>query len=210
MAPAPFPLSIAGAVLGRGAAARTAATAFTAKAFTAKALTATACAATVLGATGLTASVLTLGGAAHAQDLVGCQLVGADIQCVPGVSADPQQQIRALEQQLSNTIQQEGAVQQQIDGLRQLVLEGNAAVGGLLTATAVAAAQAALPTANYHWYRLAPGQRSWVLIEGANGTRYVPSPIDIGQRVMVVAVVTQNGQVKRVAAKPLGPIQAAP
>jgi hypothetical protein len=57
----------------------------------------------------------------------------ADIQCVPGVSADPQQQIRALEQQLSDTLQQ-------IDGLRQLVLEGNAAVGGLLTATARAAA----------------------------------------------------------------------
>lgn len=191
MAPAPFPLPVAGAF--RGGARAT--TAFSAMA---------------LAATGLAASALALGGAARAQDLVGCQLVGADIQCVPGVSADPQQQIRALEQQLSDTLQQEGAVQQQIDGLRQLVLEGNAAVGGLLTATAVAAAQAALPTANYHWYRLAPGQRSWVLIEGANGTSYVPSPIDIGQRVMVVAVVTQNGQVKRVASTPLGPIQAAP
>ena len=195
MAPAPFPLPVAGACRGGARAAGFAATAFAAMALT---------------ATGLAASALALGGAARAQDLVGCQLVGADIQCVPGVSADPQQQIRALEQQLSNTIQQEGAVQQQIDGLRQLVLEGNAAVGGLLTATAVAAAQAALPTASYHWYRLAPGQRSWVLIEGANGTRYVPSPIDIGQRVMVVAVVTQNGQVKRVASTPLGPIQAAP
>ncbi|WP_411867282.1 hypothetical protein [Vulcanococcus limneticus] len=190
MAPAPFPLPVAGACRGGARAAGFAATAVTAMA--------------------LTATGLALGGAARAQDLVGCQLVGADIQCVPGVSADPQQQIRALEQQLSDTLQQEGAVQQQIDGLRQLVLEGNAAVGGLLTATAVAAARAALPTANYHWYRLAPGQRSWVLIEGANGTRYVPSPIDIGQRVMVVAVVTQNGQVKRVASTPLGPIQAAP
>lgn len=195
MAPAPFPLPVAGACRGGARAAGFAATAFSAMALT---------------ATGLAASALALGGAARAQDLVGCQLVGADIQCVPGVSADPQQQIRALEQQLSDTLQQEGAVQQQIDGLRQLVLEGNAAVGGLLTATAVAAAQAALPTANYHWYRLAPGQRSWVLIEGANGTSYVPSPIDIGQRVMVVAVVTQNGQVKRVASTPLGPIQAAP
>jgi hypothetical protein len=38
----------------------------------------------------------------------------------------------------------------------------------------------------------------------------VPSPVDIGLKVMVVAVVTQNGQVKRVASTPLGPIQAAP
>lgn len=195
MAPAPFHLPVAGARRGGAWATAFAATGFVA---------------TTFAATALAASALALGGAARAQDLVGCQLVGADIQCVPGVSADPQQQIRALEQQLSDALQQEGAVQQQIDGLRQLVLEGNAAAGGLLTATAVAAAQAALPTASYHWYRLAPGHRSWVLIEGANGTSYVPSPVDIGQKVMVVAVVTQNGQVKRVASTPLGPIQARP
>ncbi len=147
---------------------------------------------------------------ARAQDLVGCQLVGADLQCVPGVGADPQQQIRALEQQISSDLLLEGAVQQRIRGLQQLVLQGNAAVGGLLTATAITAAQAALPTASYHWYRLAPGQRSWVLIEGAQGTSYVPSPVDIGQRVMVVAVVNQNGQVRRVASAPLGPVQPAP
>ncbi|MCP9791897.1 hypothetical protein KBZ20_05640 [Vulcanococcus limneticus Candia 3F8] len=210
MAPSRFPLPVAGAHLGHGAAASIAATAFAATAFASTAFAATGFIAAAFGATGLTASVLALGGAARAQDLVGCQLVGANIQCVPGVSADPQQQIRALEQQLSNTLLQEGAVQQQINGLSQLVLDGNAAVGGLLTATAVASAQAALPTANYHWYRLAPGQRSWVLIEGAKGTTYVPSPIDIGQKLMVVTVVTQNGQVKRVASAPLGPVKAAP
>jgi hypothetical protein len=73
--------------------------------------------------------------------------------------------------------------------------------------TAVADAQAALPSANYHWYRLKPGQRSWVLIESANGTTYVPAPIDIGQNLMVVAVVNQNGQVKRVASTPVGPVR---
>jgi len=31
-----------------------------------------------------------------AQDLVGCQLVGASLQCVPGVTETPQQQIRQL------------------------------------------------------------------------------------------------------------------
>jgi len=145
--------------------------------------------------------------AVRAQDLVGCQLVGATLQCVPGVTESPQQQIRQLQQQISTDIQMEGAVQQRIDGLQQLVLAGNAAVGQLLTATAVADAQAALPSANYHWYRMNPDQRSWVLIEGAQGTTYVPAPVDIGRNLMVVAVVTQNGTVKRVASQAIGPVQ---
>ena len=144
---------------------------------------------------------------ASAQDLVGCQLVGATLQCVPGVTESPQQQILQMQQQISADIQLEGAVQQQINGLQQLVLAGNAAVGAMLTATAVADAQAALPSAAYHWYRIAPGQRTWVLIEGAQGTTYMPAPVDIGQNLMVVAVVNQNGKVKRVASQSLGPVQ---
>jgi hypothetical protein len=150
---------------------------------------------------------LSLPSHAPAQDLVGCQLVGATLQCVPGVTESPQLQIQQLQQQISTDIQLEGTVQQRINGLQQLVLAGEAAVGATLTATAIADAQAALPEANYHWYRLAPGQRSWVLIEGANGTTYVPAPVDIGQSVMVVAVVNENGQVKRVASQPMGPVQ---
>jgi len=48
-----------------------------------------------------------------------------------------------------------------------------------------------------------------VLIERAQGTTYVPAAIDIGQQVMVVAVVNQNGKVTRVLAAPIGPIRAA-
>jgi hypothetical protein len=144
---------------------------------------------------------------AQGQDLVGCRLVEATLQCVPGVDETPQLQIQQMQQQISTDIQLEGVVQQRIDGLQQLVLAGNAAVGAALTATAVADAQAALPSANYHWYRIKPGQRTWVLIEGANGTTYVPAPVDIGQNIMVVAVVKQNGQVQRVASQPLGPVQ---
>jgi len=157
----------------------------------------------------LAGALLTLASAtaAHAQDLVGCQLVGASLQCVPGVTESPQKQIQQLDQQISTDIQLEGAVQQRINGLQQLVLSGNAAVGSLLTATAVADAQAALPTASYHWYRIKPGERSWVLIEGAKGTTYVPAPVDIGQNLMVVTVINQNGVVKRVASQPLGPVQ---
>ena len=147
-----------------------------------------------------------------AQDLVGCQLVGASLQCVPGVTESPQLQIRQLRQQLSTDLQLEGAVQQQIDGLKRLELSGEAAVGALLTATAGAdaaavAEAAALPQANYHWYRRQPNQNSWVLIESATGTTYLPASIDVGQQVMVVAVVKQNGAVKRLASAPVGPIQ---
>jgi hypothetical protein len=152
------------------------------------------------------ALLLIASGPAQAQDLVGCQLVGASLQCVPGVTESPQQQIRQLQQEISSELQLEGAVQQQIDGVRQLVLAGSAAVGALLTATAVADAQAALPSASYHWYRLQPGQSSWVLIEGAQGTSYVPAPVDIGQQLMVVAVVNQSGVVRRVASQPIGPV----
>ena len=126
--------------------------------------------------------------AGWSQDLVGCQLVGASLPCIPGVTADPQQQI---------------------NGLQQLVLNGKAEAGQLLVATAQFDAAIAVPQANYHWYRLAPGQRSWVLIETAQGTTYVPAAIDIGQQVMVVAVVNQNGKVTRVSAAPIGPIRAA-
>jgi hypothetical protein len=147
------------------------------------------------------------GPSALAQDLVGCQLVDGTLQCIPGVTESPQQQIQQLDQQISTTIQQEAAVQQRIDGLQKLVLSGNAAVGQLLTAAAQINAQAALPQANYHWYRLKPSTRSWVLIEGANGTTYVPGTLDVGQNLMVVVVVNQNGQVKRVASTPVGPVQ---
>jgi len=147
--------------------------------------------------------------AGHSQDLVGCQLVGASLQCVPGVTADPQQQIKIMRQEISNDIQLEGAVQQQINGLQKLVLNGKAQAGQLLVATAQFDAAMAVPQANYHWYRLAPGQRSWVLIETAQGTTYVPAAVDIGQQVMVVAVVNDNGKVKRVSSAPIGPIRAA-
>lgn len=154
-----------------------------------------------------TSAVLGVAGASRGQDLVGCRLVGATLQCLPGVDASPQQQIRQLQQEISTDLQLEGAVQQQIDGLRQLVLAGEASVGTLLTATAVADAQAALADADYHWYRLRPGQRTWVLIESAQGTTYVPAPVDIGSQLMVVAVVDRNGTVQRVASQPVGPVR---
>ena len=42
--------------------------------------------------------------AGWSQDMVGCQLVGASLQCIPGVTADPQQQIKIMRQEISNDI----------------------------------------------------------------------------------------------------------
>ena len=59
---------------------------------------------------------------ATAQDLVGCQLVDGTLQCVPGLTASPQQQIKIMRKEISTDIQLEGAVQQQINGLDDIEL----------------------------------------------------------------------------------------
>jgi cytolysin (calcineurin-like family phosphatase) len=65
--------------------------------------------------------------------------VDGQLSCVPGVSADPQAQIRAL--------------RQQINGLQQLVLQGEAVQGAVLQAVAAADLLASLPPSAFHWYR---------------------------------------------------------
>jgi len=53
-----------------------------------------------------------------AQTMVqGCQLVNGSLQCVPGITADPQQQIRDLRQEIGADQALEVAVEQQISGL---------------------------------------------------------------------------------------------
>lgn len=65
------------------------------------------------------------GQAAVAQGMIaGCRLVGADLQCVPGLTTTPEQQIRILQGQISADTALEGAVDQQITGLSQLLLQG--------------------------------------------------------------------------------------
>ncbi|MFM7733472.1 MAG: hypothetical protein ACKO6F_08460, partial [Cyanobium sp.] len=81
---------------------------------------------------------------ARAQDLVGCQLVEGTLQCVPGITADPQQQIRILDRQIGADQTLEGAVEQRISGLRQLLLQGEARQGQLLQASLQADALADL------------------------------------------------------------------
>ena len=57
--------------------------------------------------------------------LVGCRL-GATLQCVPGLTMKPEQQIKVLEQQIAKDQQTEGAIRQTIEGLRA-PLEGEPA-----------------------------------------------------------------------------------
>ncbi|MEB3171560.1 MAG: hypothetical protein VKK43_09315 [Synechococcaceae cyanobacterium] len=146
----------------------------------------------------------------QAQDLVGCQLVDGQLSCVPGVSADPQAQIRALRQQIASDLQQENAVQQQIDGLQQLVLQGEAVQGQVLQAAALADALAALPPQAFHWYRRTPGANQWLLIAEASGPTYVLQPQDVSTQVMVVvAVPTPGGGSQRQASPVVGPVLPA-
>ena len=147
----------------------------------------------------------------RAQDLVGCQLVDGQLSCVPGVSADPQAQIRALREQIASDLQQESAVQQQINGLQQLVLQGEAVQGQVLQATALADALAALPPQAFHWYRRSPGASQWLLITEASGPSYVLQPQDVSAQVMVVvAVPAPGGGSNRQASPAIGPVQPSP
>ncbi len=145
----------------------------------------------------------------RSQDLVGCQLLGGTLQCVPGVSADPQQQIRILEGEIRRDQALEGAVEQGISGLRQLVLQGQAREGQLLQARVDADALAGLPPSAYHWYRLAPGRMAWELIAAAAGPTYRLQPGDVAYQVMVVVAVPTDAGSQRSASAPLGPVQAA-
>lgn len=161
---------------------------------------------------GLTAGL----GAAQlrAQDmLTGCQLRDGTLQCVPGVTADPQQQIRDLRQTIATDQQLENAVQQRINGLQQLVLMGQLAEGSLLMANlAAGVAQDPLinlPPSAFHWYRLPAGASSWVLINGASGPNYRLQSADVGSQVMVVIAVPAQGGSARQGSSPVGPITAA-
>jgi hypothetical protein len=146
---------------------------------------------------------------ARAQDLVGCQLLEGTLQCVPGLSADPQQQIRILEGQIRRDQALEGAVEQSIEGLRPLVLEGMAREGQLLRAQMDADFLAGLPATAFHWYRRPPGRMAWELIAGATGPTYQLRAGDVAYQVMVVVAVPVNGGSQRSASAPLGPVRAA-
>ncbi len=143
----------------------------------------------------------------RSQDLVGCQLVGGSLQCVPGLTADPQQQIRILDQEIQGNLQLEGAVEQRIEGLRQPELVGQAREGAQLRVRTSLADPNPSGPQTFHWYRRSPGAASWQLISGAGGSTYVPRPEDVGHYLMVVAVVPQADGVKRLPSAAVGPVR---
>jgi len=162
---------------------------------------------------GLVATLSGVGLAARGQDLVGCSLVEGQLSCVPGVSADPQAQIRALRQQIATTLAAESAVQQQIEGLQQLVLLGEQAEGALLVASLAANLPSdplvELPPGAFHWYRLPAGSSTWLLIPGASGPMYRLQAADVGCQVMlVVSRPTPQGS-ERQASPVVGPVAPA-
>lgn len=143
----------------------------------------------------------------RAQDLVGCRLVEATLQCLPGVDATPQQQIQILKGEIGADLQEEAMVEQRIDGLRQVVLAGEAMEGSLVRAQLAIEPGANLGTVTYHWYRLAPGRNRWELIPAAQGDSYSVSRNDIAYKLMVVAVVTTPDGTNRSQSAPVGPVR---
>ena len=143
------------------------------------------------------------------QDLVGCQLVEGTLQCVPGTTASPQQQIRILEGEIQRDRGLEGAVEQGIRALGPLVLAGEARQGQLLRVTLEADRAAALPPSAFHWYRRAPGRLMWELIPAANGPTYSPVSGDVAYQIMVIVAVPSASGSDRSSSAPLGPVRSA-
>ena len=50
--------------------------------------------------------------------LPGCRLENGSLQCVPGLTASPEQQIQVLDGQIDQGLQQEGHLEQTIEGLK--------------------------------------------------------------------------------------------
>ncbi|MFM7266775.1 MAG: hypothetical protein ACKOZW_14530 [Cyanobium sp.] len=160
----------------------------------------------------LAALLLPLGfpGAGLGQDLVGCQLVQGTLQCVPGTTASPQQQIRILEGEIQRDQVLEGAVEQGIRDLGALVLVGDARQGQLLRATLSADRAANLPPAAFHWYRRAPARQRWELISGVSGPTYTPVAGDVAYQIMVIVALPTPSGSQRSASAPVGPVRSAP
>ena len=138
--------------------------------------------------------------------LMGCQLIGGQLECVPGMDhLTPQQEIKVLKQQTDATIQRASQLQQAIQALGQLELAGEAIAGQLLEARWLAATPAGPQPTLIHWYR--QGESGWLLIPSAVGASYTVQAGDVGQELMAVAIVITPEGNRRVASAPLGPVQ---
>ena len=137
---------------------------------------------------------------------MGCQLIGGQLECVPGMDhLKPQQQINVLKQQIDASSQRASVLQEAIKSLGELELAGEAIAGELIEARWLAANPGNPQLALIHWYR--QGESGWLLIPGAVGNSYIAQPSDVGLELMAVAIlITPEGH-RRVASAPLGPVR---
>ena len=137
--------------------------------------------------------------------LPGCRLENGSLQCVPGLTASPEKQIQVLDGQIDQGLQQEGRLEQTIEGLKRFVLVGEAREGALLTAE-LSLQGADVDVVEIHWYRRS-GQGNWRLVESGSGRRYRIGPQDQEDQLMAVLVVRgRDGNIQRVSSNVIGPI----
>ena len=137
---------------------------------------------------------------------MGCQLIGGQLECVPGMDhLKPQQQINVLKQQIDATSQRASELQAAIKSLGELELAGEAIAGELIEARWLAANPGGPQPTLIHWYR--QGEQGWLLIPGAVGSSYSAQPRDVGLELMAVAIVITPEGNRRVASAPLGPVR---
>ena len=137
---------------------------------------------------------------------MGCQLIGGQLECVPGMDhLKPQQQINVLKQHIDATNQQASELQEAFKSLGELELAGEAIAGELIEARWLAANPGGPQPTLIHWYR--QGTSGWLLIPGAVGSSYTAQPSDVGLDLMAVAIVITPEGHRRVASAPLGPVR---
>ena len=137
--------------------------------------------------------------------LPGCRLENGSLQCVPGLTASPEKQIQVLDGQIDQGLQQEGRLEQTIEGLKRFVLVGEAREGALLKAE-LSLQGADVDVVEIHWYRRS-GQGNWRLVESGSGRRYRIGPQDREDQLMAVLVVrSSDGNIQMISSNVIGPI----
>ena len=97
--------------------------------------------------------------------LPGCRLENGSLQCVPGLTATPQQQIQVLDGEITRDQQAEGRIVQTIAGLKRFAVVGEARQKALLSAE-LAVDDSTIETLTIHWYRRSTNGH-WQLIDSA-------------------------------------------
>ena len=125
--------------------------------------------------------------------LVGCRL-GATLQCVPGLTMTPEQQIKVLEGRIASEQQAEGTIADTIQGLKRFELSGRAAIGAVLNAN-LSFDPDDFSAVQVHWYRRMPESSLWQLVGQVDERTYRISSDDLGSSVMAIVAMQRNGAV---------------